>query len=82
MCGLSLRPLTGLIRIGRMDKNTKIAVVILGAAIVISVIGPLAIAFAVGYLSATVVNSPSFDQSRIVGQVNKWMSSLGWKKLE
>ncbi|MEZ5538205.1 MAG: hypothetical protein R3F02_21565 [Thiolinea sp.] len=65
-----------------MDKNTKIAVVILGAAIVISVIGPLAIAFAVGYLSATVVNSPSFDQSRIVGQVNKWMSSLGWKKLE
>ena len=65
-----------------MDKNTKIAVVILGAAIVISVIGPLAIAFAVGYLSATIVNSPSFDQSRIMGQVSKWMSTLGWKKLE
>jgi hypothetical protein len=65
-----------------MDKNTKIAVVILGAAIVISVIGPLAIAFAVGYLAATVVNSPSFDQSRIVAQVNKWMQSVGFKKLD
>lgn len=65
-----------------MDKNTKVAVVILGAAIVISVIGPLAIAFALGYLSATIVNSPSFDQSKIVGQVNKWLQSLGWKKLE
>lgn len=65
-----------------MDKNTKIAVTILGAAILISVIGPLAIAFAVGYLAATVINSPSFDQSKVTGQVNKWLQSLGWKKLD
>ncbi|PIE00986.1 MAG: hypothetical protein CSA79_01425 [Thiothrix nivea] len=64
-----------------MDKNTKIAVIILGAAIVISVIGPLAIAFAVGYLSATIINSPSFDQSKIIAQVSKWLQSLGLKKL-
>lgn len=65
-----------------MDKNTKVAVTILGVAILISVIGPLAIAFAVGYLSATVINSPSFDQSKMMAHVNKWLQSLGWKKLD
>ncbi len=64
-----------------MDKNTKIAVAILAAAILISIVGPLAIAFAVGYLAATVVNSPNFDQAKLVEKVTEWLKSLNLKKL-
>ena len=65
-----------------MEKNTKVAVIILVAAILISLIGPMAIAFAVGYLTATVVNSPSFDKQIVMDKVNQWLQSMGWKKLE
>jgi hypothetical protein len=48
-----------------MDEKTKVAVVVLVAAILISAMGSLAIAFACGYVAATVVNSPQFDKAVI-----------------
>lgn len=64
-----------------MDNNTKTAIIILIAAILISIVGPLAIAFAVGYLSATLLNSPD-NRKVIVQKANQMMVSLGWKKSE
>ncbi len=65
----------------QIDQNTKTAAVILVAAILISAVGSLAIAFAVGYLAATVINSPSFDKSLVMSKLNEWLESLGWKKV-
>jgi hypothetical protein len=48
-----------------MDEKTKVAVVVLVAAILISAMGSLAIAFACGYVAATIVNSPQFDKAVI-----------------
>lgn len=64
-----------------MDNNTKTAVVILIAAILISIVGPLAIAFALGYLSATLLNSPD-NRKLLINKANQLAVSLGWKKLE
>lgn len=48
-----------------MDEKTKTAVLILVAAILISAIGSWAIAFACGYLVATLVHSPGFDRQLV-----------------
>lgn len=64
-----------------MDNNTKTAIIILIAAILISIVGPLAIAFALGYLSATLLNSPD-NRKLLTDKANQLMTSLGWKKPE
>lgn len=56
-----------------MDDKTKIAVVVLVAALLISALGSLAIAFACGYVVATVVNSPQFDHAALQNRLNRML---------
>ncbi len=59
-----------------MDEKTKIAVLVLGAAILISMLGSVAIAFACGYVAATLVNSPQFAKLEIPQKITRFLHSL------
>lgn len=65
-----------------MDDKTKTAVLILVAAILISAIGSWAIAFACGYLVATLVHSPGFDKQLIQQKLLTFWHSLKLNKTE
>lgn len=59
-----------------MDDKTKIAVLVLGVAILISVLGSVAIAFACGYVVATLVNSPQFEKLEIPQKITRFLQSF------
>ena len=59
-----------------MDDKTRVAVLVLIAAIVISSIGSIAIAFACGYVMATVVNSPSFVKLAVQQRFTRFLQAF------
>ena len=59
-----------------MDDKTKIAVLVLGVALLISTLGSVAIAFACGYVAATVINSPQFEKLEIPQKITRLIKSF------